>query len=160
MREEPPMQTRDASRAIRLFGTEQPSVVGQILTAGPMSVELDAGQLRYLRVGDVEVLRAISFLVRDENWGTYNPAISGLAVDQRGDGFAISYHAVCSRPGQEISFDASIEGRDDGSLLFKATAVPRTDFLTARTGFVVLHPLKGVVGHAVDVEHVDGRIEH
>jgi hypothetical protein len=154
------MPTEDASRAIRLLGTEQPGVVGRILIAGPISVEFDAGQLRYLRLGAVEILRAISFLVRDENWGTYNPAISGLAVDQRGDGFSVTYHAVCSRPGQEISFDASIEGRGDGSLVFKATAIPRTDFLTARTGFVVLHPLKGVVGNAVDVEHVDGRIEH
>ena len=50
------MQTDTASRAIALFGTEQPSVVGQILTAGPISVEFDAGQLRYVRVGDVEVL--------------------------------------------------------------------------------------------------------
>ena len=154
------MQTDTASRAIKLLGTEQPSVLGQILTAGPISVEFDAGQLRYLRVGDVEVLRAISFLVRDENWGTYNPEISGLGVDQHGDGFSVAYHAVCSRPGQEISFDASIQGRGDGGLVFKATAIPRTDFLTARTGFVVLHPLRGVVGNAVEVEHVDGRIEH
>ena len=154
------MQTDTASRAIALFGTEQPSVVGQILTAGPISVEFDAGQLRYVRVGDVEVLRAISFLVRDENWGTYNPEISGLSVEQHGDGFSVAYHAVCSRPGQEISFDASVEGRGDGSLVFRATAIPRTDFLTARTGFVVLHPLRGVVGNAVEVEHVDGRIEH
>jgi D-apionolactonase len=153
------MQTGDASRAIRLVGTEQPGVVGRILTAGAMSVELDDGQLRYLRVGDVEVLRAVSFLVRDENWGTYNPVISGLRVDQHGEGFTVSYRGVCSRPGQEISFDASIEGKPDGSLAFKATAVPKTDFLTARTGFVVLHPLKGVVGHPVEVEHVDGRIE-
>jgi hypothetical protein len=103
------MQTDTVSRAIALFGTEQPSVVGQILTAGPISVEFDAGQLRYVRVGDVEVLRAISFLVRDENWGTYNPEISGLNVEQHGDGFSVAYHAVCSRPGQEISFDASVE---------------------------------------------------
>jgi hypothetical protein len=153
------MQTADASRAIKLVGTEQPSVVGQILTAGPVSVEFDAGQLRYLKVGDVEVLRAVSFLVRDENWGTYNPAISGLEVSKRDDGFSVKYRGTCSRSGQEISFDASIEGRDDGSVAFRATAVPKTDFLTARTGFVVLHPLRGVVGHAVDVEHVDGRTE-
>ena len=121
-------------------------------------MELDGGQLRYLTVSGVEVLRAVSFLVRDENWGTYIPVISGLGVDQRSDGFSVTYHAVCSRPGQEISFDASIEGSADGGLVFQATAVPTTDFLTARTGFVVLHPLKGVVGHAVEVEHVDGRI--
>ena len=34
--------------------------------------------------------------------------------------------------------------------------MPKTDFLTARTGFVVLHPLKGVAGFPVDIEHVDG----
>jgi D-apionolactonase len=155
--EERTMKGTDAARAVRLCGTTQPDVLGRVLTAGPLSVELDGGQLRYLTVSGVEVLRAVSFLVRDENWGTYVPVISGLGVDQRSDGFSVKYHAVCRRPGQEISFDASIEGSADGGLVFKATAVPATDFLTARTGFVVLHPLKGVVGHAVEVEHVDGR---
>jgi hypothetical protein len=150
------MKAEDPSRAIVLCGTAQADVVGRILTAGPMSVELDGGQLRYLTVRGVEVLRAVAFLVRDENWGTYTPTINGLHVEQRADGFAVRYHAVCRRPGQEISFDASIDGRADGSLTFGATAVPQTDFLTARTGFVILHPLKGVVGQAVDVEHVDG----
>ena len=63
----------NVSRAIKLCGTEQPDVVGRILTAGPLSVEFDNGQLRYLKVGGVEVLRALGFLVRDENWGTYMP---------------------------------------------------------------------------------------
>ena len=43
--------------------------------------------------------------------------------------------------------------------IFIGVATPKTDFLTARTGFVVLHPLKGVVGHEVEVEHVDGTVE-
>ena len=148
---------KNVSRAIRLCGTEQPDVVGRILTAGPVQVEFDNGQLRYLRINGVEVLRAIGFLVRDENWGTYVPKISGLAIDQRTDGFSVSFHAVCSRPGQEIAYDARIEGRADG-LEFLGTAVPKTDFLTARTGFVVLHPLKGVASCPVTVEHVDGKI--
>ena len=37
---------------------------------------------------------------------------------------------------------ARIEGRSDGSLEFTGAATPKTDFLTARTGFVVLHPLE------------------
>jgi hypothetical protein len=147
------------SRPIALTGTEQPNVAGRVLSAGPISVELDNGQLRYLKVNGIEVLRAVGFLVRDENWGTYTPALTGLTVDERADGFSVKYHAVCRRPGQEIAFDASIEGKVDGSLTFSATATPKTDFLTARTGFVVLHPLKGVVGNAVEVEHVDGKIE-
>ena len=64
-----------------------------------------------------------------------------------------------ARAGQEIGYDATIEGKPDGSLEFTATATPTTDFLTARTGFVVLHPLTGVAGRAVEIEHVDGTVE-
>jgi D-apionolactonase len=151
------MKTK-VSSAIALCGTEQADAPGRILKAGPMQVEFDNGQLRYLKVNGVEVLRAIGFLVRDENWGTYAPKISGLRIDQRADGFSVAFHAVCSRKGQEIAYDARIEGTKEGNLVFDGTAVPKTDFLTARTGFVVLHPLTGVAGHAVEVEHVDGKI--
>lgn len=152
------MTSADVSRAVKLCGTDQPDVVGRVLVAGPLSVELDNGNLRYIRVAGVEVLRALSFLVRDENWGTYVPTLSSVVVDQRTDGFTVSYHAVCRRAGQEIAYDARIEGRSDGGLEFTGVATPATDFLTARTGFVVLHPLQGVAGNPLEVEHVDGRI--
>jgi hypothetical protein len=144
------------SHAITLTGTEQPDAPGRVLTVGPLSVEFDNGQLRYLKFHGIEVLRAIGFLVRDENWGTYVPAISDLKLDQRGDGFAVTFHAVCRRAGQEIAYDAAISGTRDG-LEFIGTAMPKTDFLTARTGFVVLHPLKGVAGFPLEIEHVDGK---
>jgi D-apionolactonase len=147
------------STAVKRCGTEQPDVAGRVLTAGPLSVELEGGNLRYLRVGGVEVLRALAFLVRDENWGTYIPALSELMIDQRADGFSVSYRASCRRGAQAIDYSANIEGSADGSLLFTGEATPATDFLTARTGFVVLHPLKGVAGHALEVEHVDGPVE-
>ncbi|HWH49148.1 MAG TPA: hypothetical protein VN664_15205 [Burkholderiales bacterium] len=146
------------SKALALCGTEQPDTPGRVFKAGPMSVEFDNGQLRYLKVNGVEVLRAVGFLVRDENWGTYTPAISSLKIDQRADGFSLSFHAVCKRRDQEIAYDAKIEGTREGNLVFDATAIPRTDFKTARTGFVVLHPLKGVAGFPVEVEHVDGKM--
>ena len=152
------MKASQASRNVMLCGTEQADVVGRVIKAGPMQVEFDNGQLRYLKVYGVEVLRAIGFLVRDENWGTYIAKISALKIDERKDGFSISFHAVCSRPGQEIAYDAAIEGRADGSLEFTGTAIPKTDFLTARTGFVVLHPLKGVAGEPAVAEHVDGKV--
>ena len=146
------------SRAIALTGTEQPDVVGRILKAGPMSVELDNGQLRYLRVNGVEVLRAVGFLIRDKNWGTATPEISSLKVDQRTDSFSVSFHAVCQIESQELSYDARIEGSRDGHLEFTGTAIPKTDFLTARTGFVVLHPLEGLAGFPLEIEHVDGKV--
>ncbi|HEX7811579.1 MAG TPA: hypothetical protein VF460_06690 [Burkholderiales bacterium] len=147
------------SRSIALTGTEQPDVVGRILNAGPMTVEFDNGQLRYLKVDGIEVLRAVGFLIRDRNWGTATPEISNLKIDQRADGFTVSFHAVCRIESQELSYDAKIDGSKDGNLVFTGTAVPKTDFLTARTGFVVLHPLKGVAGFPLEIEHVDGKVE-
>ena len=148
------------TRAVKLTGTDQPDVIGQILTAGPVSVEFDHGNLRYIKLNGTEVLRGIAFLVRDENWGTYTPALTNLKIEQRNDGFSVTYHAVCTRFGQQISYDATIVGKYNGDLAFRATAKAKTKFLTNRTGFVVLHPLKGVVGSAVKVERVDGTVSN
>ena len=147
------------SAAIKRCGTEQPDVIGRMLRAGPLSVELDNGNLRYLKVGGVEVLRALAFLVRDESWGTYVPTLSDLVVDQRADSFSVSYRATCERGGRLLVFDANIDGGSDGSLTFSVGATPATDFVTCRTGFVVLHPLQGVAGQRVTVEHVDGTVQ-
>ncbi|HEX7954876.1 MAG TPA: hypothetical protein VF523_17575, partial [Burkholderiales bacterium] len=151
------MKPTKPPRAIALCGTEQPDVVGRTLNAGPMPVEVDNGQLRYLKVNGVEVLRAIGFLIRDKNWGTATPAISNLKVDQRTDGFSVTFHAEIQIENQKLAYDATIEGSREGNLAFTGSAVPKTDFLTARTGFVVLHPLKGVAGFPVEIEHVDGK---
>jgi len=150
------MKVARPSSAIALCGTEQAQAPGRVVKAGPLTAELDSGQLRYVRVNGIEVLRAISFLIRDKNWGTATPAISNLKVDQRGDGFSVSFHAAIKVDEQKLSYDARIEATKEGHLEFTGIAMPETDFLTARTGFVVLHPLKGVAGQAVDIEHVDG----
>jgi len=159
LREGDDMTSARTSRAIKLCGTEQPDGVVRVLKAGPLSVELDNGNLRYLRVAGVEVLRGLAFLVRDENWGTCIPTLSDLVVEQRPDSFSVRYRADCERTGQKLSYVAHIEGRSDGGLEFTSEATPTTDFVTARTGFVVLHPLKGVAGCPVEVEHTDGVVE-
>ena len=144
------------SRAVMLFGTEEPATPAQPLRAGPLTCELEAGNLRYIRVGGKEALRALSFIVRDKDWGTYNPEISNLKVGQGPDGFQVSYDARCKDDVQELTYRATIRGRRDGSLAFEATGTAVTDFLTNRTGFVVLHPIEGVAGEPVEVLHVDG----
>ena len=42
----------------------------------------------------IEVLRAISYLVRDRDWGTYEPALADLTIDQRADGFLRQLHGA------------------------------------------------------------------
>ncbi len=154
------MVQKKPSRAIKLFGTEVPDGKRRELKAGPLTAVLDNGGLRYIRYRGVEVLRGIAYLVRDKNWGTYTPAIEGLKVRQGKDGFTVSYGATCHDADQAIRYDAKIEARADGTLVFAATGTPATDFLTNRTGFVVLHPLDGIVGKPVGVVHTHGKREN
>lgn len=147
------------SRAIALFGTDQQTPPMRTLRAGPLSAEFDNGALRYVRLGDIEVLRAVAFLVRDENWGTFSPEIENLDIEERADGFTVTYRATCSDAKRTLVYDATITGAADGSLSFEAVAEPKTDVLTNRTGFIVLHPVEGVSGRPVKILHVDGREE-
>jgi D-apionolactonase len=146
------------SRSIKLFGTEERAGETTALSAGALEATLDAGNLRYIKVGGKEALRAIAFLSRDRNWGTYGPTIDNLEIDQHAGGFTVTYDAICKDDTQAFKYTARIEGKADGSLTFSADGEALTDFVTNRTGFVVLHPLAGVVGQPVAVEHTDGRI--
>jgi D-apionolactonase len=148
-----------ASRAVQLCGTEEVGQPSRMLKAGPLSVELEDGALRYVRLGGTEMIRAIAFLVRNENWGTYAPKIDDLKISERAGEFAISYRATCADTKQKLVYDATISGQSDGSLQYEAIAEPQTDVLTNRTGFIVLHPIEGVAGRPVKVLHVDGREE-
>jgi D-apionolactonase len=151
--------TSAPSRAVMLFGTEEPVTPPKLLRAGPLTCELEAGNLRYIRVAGREALRALAFIVRDKDWGTYNPEISNLEVRQEQGSFEVSYDARCKDDVQELTYRANITAARDGSLAFEATGTAVTDFLTNRTGFVILHPIEGVAGEPVEVLHVDGTSE-
>ena len=58
--------TEAPSRSVRLFGTDQSVTPPRVLKAGPLTVELEAGNLRYIRFSGLEMIRAISFIVRDK----------------------------------------------------------------------------------------------
>lgn len=148
---------RKPSRAIKLFGTEKPDGQRRELRAGPLSAIFNSGALRYIRYQGEEILRGIAYVVRDKDWGTYAPAIKNLRIRQGKHGFVIAYEATCSDKDQAIRYSAEIEAKSDGTLKFSAEGTPLSDFLTNRTGFVVLHPLAGAVGRPVEVLHTDGK---
>ncbi|MET0359346.1 MAG: hypothetical protein ABW055_07895 [Pararhizobium sp.] len=150
----------DDTLAFRLTGTVRTEPESRLLTAGRLSAELSGGALRNIRYDGTEVLRAVSFLVRDRDWGTYDPDVEDLVVDQRADGFTVTYRATCHGPeGTKLVLRAHIDGDDHGQLTFSGTARSDTGFETNRCGFCVLHPIVGVAGTPVRVEHVDGTLE-
>lgn len=145
-----------ASRSVRLFGTDIPPADMQLLRAGDLEAELVQGNLRAIRFKGHEILRAISYVVRDRDWGTLDPAISDLVVCIRPKYFEVRYSAKC---GDQLHYAAMIRGDAEGALKFSVTATPDRDFETNRCGFCVLHPIVGVAGKRVTVEHCDGTTE-
>ncbi len=151
----------DAALQRLYYGTEQPPPEVRALSAGPLSVELVDGNLRSVRHAGTEVLRGIAYLVRDRDWGTCAPVLSGLNIAADGNRFTVRYTARCDGPGGErLDTAAEISASPDGSLSFAVEAVPAGDFLTARCGFCVLHPILGLAGSMVEVEHGDGSVQH
>src|SRR5262245_25915422 len=149
-------QRAQVDRAIVQFGTAEPLAGRRELAAGPVSMTLENGALRWIRLGDVEVLRGIAFLVRDRSWGTPSPQISALDLRETDGGFHLRFQALCQTPDGDLPWSAEITGSADGTLRFIGSATPPRDFVTNRTGFVILHPLARVAGCPVEVTHVDG----
>ena len=151
-------ESAERSRAVRLCGTEEICPRSRKLTAGPLTAELENGQLRYVAFKGVEALRGIAFLVRDQNWGTYTPQIDSMLVKEEAGSFTVEYRAVCADANQRLQYEARIIGSNDGGLVFDAVATPDTDFVTNCAGFVVLHPA-WLAGQKLKVTHVDDREE-
>jgi D-apionolactonase len=148
----------DEAERLRLYGTIEAPTQWRLIECGPLCARFEAGNLRYILYDGVEMLRAVSYVVRDRDWGTLKPEITGLRVDGRADGFSIRYDATCAGADAMLRYAASIEG-DRRRVVFRVDATPDGAFETNRCGFTVLHPIDGVAGRAVTVEHCDGAIE-
>lgn len=128
---------------------------GARITAGGLSFTYQDGALRHIRLGEVEILRGIAFLVRDRDWGTLTPQI-GAETQVLGDTASIRFRASYASQGAQLVVDVQISAGPQG-LDFTAQAVAQGAFETNRAGFTVLHPITGVAGAPVTVEHCDGR---
>ncbi|MEO8667076.1 MAG: hypothetical protein ABI399_01055 [Bauldia sp.] len=146
-------------RAIKLYGTEEPAPEQRVLTAGPVTATLENGMLRWIKIGEAEVIRAVAFLIRDRNWSTATPEITDLAIDESGGGFKVRFTARCPTLDGAFVWRGAFTGTPDGTVTCSGTGSPEGDgFQTGRTGFVILHPLAGFVGKKLAVEHVDGSV--
>jgi hypothetical protein len=140
------------------FGTAQPVAVPRRLCAGSLSCLLSEGAVRDVRWGDVEVLRGISYLFRDRDWGTPSASVAGIVVDESPDGFTVRFDLRIATSAGALNVTACIEGRSSGTLVFDVLATPDIALETNRCGFVILHPAHAA-GRPLGVEHTDGRVE-
>lgn len=126
-----------------------------ILKAGELTLAYENGSIRWIRLGDTEIIRMIYSAVRDCNWGTIEPVIVKEDILVLESSFSISLE-VEYKAGP-IHFEARylIRG-DQKKLLFEMVGIAQSDFHTNRIGFCILHPVKECAGKTAQVRHADG----
>lgn len=119
------------------------NAVGEMipLRAGPLSMQFDAelAFVRYIKIGEHEVLRGINAPIRNQFWGTVLPQISNLKVDAASDHFSVSFDALCRERDLDFLWHGTITGTADGEVEFTFDGEARSTFLRNRIGFCVLH---------------------
>ena len=150
---------RALSRHELWYGRDEEPPKRELVQAGELTVELEGPQIRTVRVGDVEILRAVYMAVRDEEWMTVEGSVSGLELERGEREFASSF-AMTHRQGP-VSFDwtGRIEGDRSGTVSFQLDGVALTPFRYCRIGFCLLHPPKEYAGQTYHGRSPDGLLE-
>ncbi len=117
---------------------------------GRLSAPVVEGDLRGLRFDGREVLRRVSYLVRDADWGTI-PTVT--LKEQIAPG---RYHRRFAEAGGLFKGDFRAEIDGELQLRLSVSFYFARAARVNRAGFTVLHPLEGVAGQPVLVRHADG----
>ncbi len=126
------------------------------LRAGPLRLVFDRGAVRWIRLGEREVLRGIYFALRGEGWATLEAALEELEIEAEVDSFRIRFHARHERGPVRFGWDGRIDGRADGRIEFRAEGIAGSAFKRNRIGLCILHPAEACAGRRCIVETVDG----
>ena len=140
------------------YGKDEPLPEQTQLRAGPLSMIFEAGDLRYIRFGDREILRRIYVAVRDHNWDTILPQLTNVQIEREGDSFRITYDVENKHGEVDFFWKGTITGDANGTITFSMDGEARSTFRRNRIGFCVLHPMS-CAGIPCRIEKVDGAVE-
>ncbi len=143
-----------------LLGGALPAGERLALKAGPVTAELEpaTGFLRYLRLGDRELLRGVYAAVRDHNWATVTPRIGSLETRIEADRFAVRFVAECRGGDLDFRWEGLVQGEPNGRVTYRFSGEALSAFRANRVGFCVLHPVGDLPGRPCRIEQVDGDV--
>jgi len=132
-----------------------PLLPARTLASNGLSCLYEHGRLRYIKYGEVEVVRMIYFAVRDENWHTAPYTIHHEVVEEKENGFTISYTSIHRLPGIEYKTLVSIIA--EGNVIYlKVNGEALSSFKRNRIGICVHHPIKEYSGKELTIKRKDG----
>ena len=111
------------------------------LRAGPLTLlfEPDNAFLRYVKLGPHEVLRGINAPIRNQFWGTVQPKVTNVKLNNQENHFTLEFDADCQERDVHFFWHGTIRGTAAGELELIFDGVARSSFMRNRIGFCVLH---------------------
>ncbi|NQX06571.1 hypothetical protein HQQ82_17350 [Rathayibacter sp. VKM Ac-2856] len=123
------------------------------LRCGPWSVRCSDGRLDDLRFGAARILRGVRFVVRDEDWGTFETVRA--AVEVRDDELIVEGESA--RDGARVGWTLrAVFSADALQISLEARAI--TDVLRNRLGLIVLHGPESA-GAPFEARHPGGGVD-
>jgi hypothetical protein len=144
---------------ILYYGRKESLLQKIYLRAGELDLVYENGFLRYIKIGQDEVVRMINHAVRDHNWNTIPFEITEEEINISNRSFSIKYIAEARQGEVGFLWACSINGFDDSSVNFSIDGEALTSFKRNRLGFTVLHPIRECVGRQIKIIHPDGKSE-
>jgi hypothetical protein len=148
--------SREIPPNVLLYGSPEPLPERVPLRAGPLSLIYEAGDLKYIKLGEREIIRRIYAAVRDRNWGTVPGELSNIQIKSQTDSFKISYDSRHTSRDIDFVWRGEIEGSEDGTIRFDFRGEAQSTFLKNRLGFCVLHPMQECAGAPCRAEYASG----
>ncbi|WP_373549633.1 hypothetical protein [Haliscomenobacter sp.] len=141
------------------FGTNEDLPATTSFRAGAWTGVYEAGKLRYLSVGNCEVLRMIYPAIRDQYWRTAPAQILSEKIQIEAQSFSIEYTARYQLEAVDFQAHYVFEGDAEGRLSVTMRGEALSDFQRNRIGLCVLHPIDSCMGKPVSIIHPDGSRE-
>ncbi len=144
-----------------LRGSSTPASERIDVRAGPLRMVFEPRDafLRYVSLRDREILRGLYSAVRDRNWDTVLPVVSGVTVQAGDDHFQIAFDSICEKGEIDFRWRGTLTGSSEGTVVYEMTGEAHSDFERNRIGFCVLHAPTSVAGRPCLVGKTDGSTE-
>ncbi len=142
---------------LKLFGTGEAVTGLRRVSLGDLSYEIGPDSVRAISWKGTELVRAITWPMRDPNWVTMRPDILAENTEADAETDRTTLHFQVGDGA--LDCHVAITGDAAGKLTATIEMTAARDFATNRAGFTILHPIAGVAGSDLAVTHSDGSVE-
>ena len=140
---------------IKAHGSPEALPKQTLLKAGQLEVTYENGCIRWIRLGNTEIIRMIYSAVRNQNWETIEPIIESEIFEIGENSFKIKLKVRYQANPIYLLAEYIISGKQN-KIQFEMQGTAQSDFLKNRIGFCVLHPIAECAGKKAKVSHPDG----